>query len=122
MDRTNGELDVGCEALRARLPDLRPRLHLFGHIHEAHGAHIHTWDPALENAPPMVQNTDPSISIERAGAPDAAPSTEPPETALDTTVFVNAANYPTGKRAYRSGMRPLFGGPGFQAVVVDLMD
>ncbi|KAF8159018.1 Metallo-dependent phosphatase-like protein [Pholiota molesta] len=117
LDRTNGGQDVGCEALRARLPDLRPRLHLFGHIHEAHGAYIHTWDPALDDAPPMVQNTDPSMSSERAGEP-----TEPPETALDTTVFVNAANYPTGKKAYRPGVRPLFGGPGFQAVVVDLMD
>jgi hypothetical protein len=37
-------------------------------------------------------------------------------------VFVNAANYPTGKKAYRPGVRPQFGGPGFQAVVVDLMD
>ena len=28
---------VGCEALAAELPRIRPRLHLFGHIHEARG-------------------------------------------------------------------------------------
>lgn len=28
---------VGCEALAAELPRIRPRLHLFGHIHEAYG-------------------------------------------------------------------------------------
>ena len=30
---------VGCEALRAALPRIAPRLHVFGHIHEAYGAH-----------------------------------------------------------------------------------
>ncbi|KAF8159015.1 Metallo-dependent phosphatase-like protein [Pholiota molesta] len=116
LDRTNGGQDVGQNIagfMYNRNRALSPCLHLFGHIHEAHGAYIHTWDPALEDAPPMVQNTDPSMSSARAGEPDA----EPPETALDTTVFVNTANYPTGKKAYRPGVRPLFGGPGFQAVV-----
>lgn len=28
---------VGCEELRAALPRIRPRAHVFGHIHEAHG-------------------------------------------------------------------------------------
>ena len=50
MDRhiksSNGQDDVGCEALWARLADLCPRLYLAGHIHEAHGTYIHTWDTA----------------------------------------------------------------------------
>ena len=35
---------VGCEALARTLPTLRPRLHVFGHIHEAHGAVVKQWD------------------------------------------------------------------------------
>ncbi|KAK7696081.1 hypothetical protein QCA50_000723 [Cerrena zonata] len=43
FDRVNtGEL-VGCEALLSRVAQLRPRLHLFGHIHEDHGAVVCKW-------------------------------------------------------------------------------
>lgn len=38
LDRTIRQQDVGCEALAARLPDLQPRLHVFGHIHESYGS------------------------------------------------------------------------------------
>lgn len=38
----SGDL-AGCEDLRARLPELRPLLHVAGHIHEARGAHVHVW-------------------------------------------------------------------------------
>ena len=37
LDRTFHGLDVGCEELRDALPRLRPKLHVFGHIHEAYG-------------------------------------------------------------------------------------
>jgi hypothetical protein len=42
LDKVISGQPVGCETLRARLDSgsLRPRLHLFGHIHEAHGALI----------------------------------------------------------------------------------
>jgi len=53
FDRTNGHDDAGCEALRARLSDLRPKLHLVGHIHKAHGAYIHAWETT---EPPSVQS------------------------------------------------------------------
>lgn len=38
-DRTgwNRDAHAGCEALRDRLPEVAPRLHLFGHIHEDGG-------------------------------------------------------------------------------------
>jgi hypothetical protein len=39
----------------------------------------------------------------------------------ERTVFVNAANWPMGRAAARRGIR-VFGGPGFQAVVIDLKD
>ncbi|KAF9483276.1 Metallo-dependent phosphatase [Pholiota conissans] len=120
LDQVISGLEVGCEALRDRLPELRPRLHLFGHIHEAHGACIHAWDPALGNAPPTIQNTDPSMSIDRPEVKDAEAPAETTDTELDKTVFVNAANWPMGRNAHREDSKPPFGGPGFQAVVVDL--
>ncbi len=36
-DRTFLGMHVGCEALRARVPAIAPRLHVFGHIHESFG-------------------------------------------------------------------------------------
>jgi Icc-related predicted phosphoesterase len=35
---------AGCEELTGRLPSLRPRLHVFGHIHEGHGAVVREWN------------------------------------------------------------------------------
>ncbi|KAI0268294.1 Metallo-dependent phosphatase-like protein [Gloeopeniophorella convolvens] len=43
LDRVDDGSSVGCEALSARLTELRPRLHLFGHIHEAHGVKAGEW-------------------------------------------------------------------------------
>jgi Icc-related predicted phosphoesterase len=37
LDRTAHGQRVGCEALRDALPRIAPRLHVFGHIHEAYG-------------------------------------------------------------------------------------
>lgn len=93
FDRTLTHEHVGCEALAARLPALRPRLHVFGHIHEAHGALIREW---------------PS----RDDASDA-----------ERTAFVNAANWPMGPRARRQGGGYVqFGEAPFQPVIVDLLD
>ena len=110
FDRTNGHDDAGCEALRTRLSDLRPKLHLVGHIHEAHGAYIHAWDTA---EPPSVQSGEIVLNDDdKIQNPD-----------LDHTVFVNAANWPSGERVRRDGRGKVkFGGSGFQPVVVDLKD
>ena len=43
FDRVMSGERVGCEALASHISQLRPRLHLFGHIHEDHGAMIHKW-------------------------------------------------------------------------------
>nr|GAT46669.1 predicted protein [Mycena chlorophos] len=43
FDRCNSKALAGCPALSARVEQLRPRLHVFGHIHEAHGAYLHRW-------------------------------------------------------------------------------
>ncbi|KAG9006752.1 hypothetical protein FRB90_009762 [Tulasnella sp. 427] len=74
---TRGEI-VGCPTLLAHLNRLRPKLHVFGHIHEARGATIHHWD------------TD-------SGAEDGVPKKN------NITVFVNPANQPTGAKARANG-------------------
>ena len=108
FDRTNQQDYVGCEALRARLSHLRPRLHLAGHIHEARGAYIHAWDNTAE--PPSIQASH-GIYDDNIQDPNLA-----------HTVFVNAANWPSGERIRREMGIVKFGGPGFQPVVVDLKD
>jgi len=37
LDRTRAGIDAGCDALRDRVFEIQPRLHVFGHIHEARG-------------------------------------------------------------------------------------
>lgn len=110
FDRTTqGDLP-GCLALTEALPRLRPRLHLFGHIHEAHGAHIHLWSTG------NIKDVQNSTLV--------AQDIELPETQIevdDVTVFVNAANWPMGQRKLEY-MTSQFGGPGFRAVVVDMLD
>jgi hypothetical protein len=67
--------NVGCEELITRLRGIRPRLHVFGHIHEAHGAYIHTWNEA----------TDGPLDEGACGASE--------------TIFINAASQPSGRLA-----------------------
>ncbi|KAF9531261.1 Metallo-dependent phosphatase-like protein [Crepidotus variabilis] len=161
---TTGEL-AGCKALRKRLASLKPRLHLFGHIHEAHGAYLHEWDKGATL--PKVQNheergvedsTSLEAELERLYVPQGLDEEQQNYTAdnddaeleedfssddglgnLDEegngkeksqnapserpTLFVNAAAWPMGKLASRDGPKMnMFGGPGFQAVIVDLKD
>ncbi|KAF8153389.1 Metallo-dependent phosphatase-like protein [Crassisporium funariophilum] len=121
FDRTNRGVDAGCEALRARLPELRPRLHVVGHIHEAHGAHIHAWDPTTDLTPPSVQFDDEELTRDHTSATTSNQERET-ELSLERTVFVNAANWPSGSQIFRDGVKSDFGGPGFQAIVVDLKE
>lgn len=37
LDKTVGNLNVGCEMLRKKVDALQPKIHVFGHIHEARG-------------------------------------------------------------------------------------
>jgi len=112
LDFTTSQDHAGCESLLARLPTLRPRLHLFGHIHEAHGAQIHHWDgnPSITDDGVV---TDSNLDTDFSQAPMATRG-------LGSTVFVNAANWPAGGRVRRDGKKVEFGGGEFQPVVVDL--
>ncbi|KAI0089313.1 Metallo-dependent phosphatase [Irpex rosettiformis] len=88
---------VGCESLKARMSVLRPRLHVFGHIHEAHGAVIRNWD--------SNSNTIPTDDL-----------------STSQSVHINAANWPAGPRSRVAGQRFAFGTGHFQPVIVDLLN
>lgn len=110
FDRTNSGDLPGCPTLAAALPHLRPRLHLFGHIHEAHGAHVHSWSKGNVGS---VQNSAQTQADE--------PMVEDDEDDDDVTVFVNAANWPMGQRKLEYQTKA-FGRPGFRPVVVDMLE
>ncbi|KAF5373200.1 hypothetical protein D9757_010556 [Collybiopsis confluens] len=140
FDRTIRGDKPGCSALREALEagQLRPRLHLFGHIHEAHGAHIHPWSKgndlgSLQNSPD--EEADDESPLGPTGAPPSYRNESEEEVGVvnedgntitdpDTTVFVNASAWPMGLRRsnYQDIGPAVFGGPGFRPVVVDLKD
>ncbi|EIM88622.1 Metallo-dependent phosphatase [Stereum hirsutum FP-91666 SS1] len=100
LDETSDGSEVGCEALRSRLAHLQPRLHLFGHIHEAHGVEVGEWSKSTS-------------------------TTDDDSKEVKQTVFVNGANWPAGHRAtamYYRGTPIPFAGPGFQPAIVDLLE
>ncbi|KAF7323648.1 Metallophos domain-containing protein [Mycena kentingensis (nom. inval.)] len=84
LDRTLTGGHAGCPALAERVSELRPRLHVFGHIHDARGAYAHDWEDTGTQ-----------------------------------TIFVNAANTP---KVVEGGEELSVGGPGWQPVVVDLLN
>lgn len=92
---------VGCPTLLTHLAQLRPRLHVFGHIHEARGATIHSWD-----ANPVVEEG----RGEKSGSSNS------------TTVFVNPANQPMGAKAVRNGRWAKTGSKGWTPIIVDIRD
>ncbi|KAG5649956.1 hypothetical protein H0H81_001321 [Sphagnurus paluster] len=125
FDRTRGGQNAGCQYLRARLPHLRPRLHVFGHIHEARGGAVHAWSSTAADELLRVQNgfgeeeVQPEVEVEMAERGGG----EPQEGGTrDETVFVNAACSPSGPSAWCGAQRVPFGGPGFQPIVIDLRD
>ena len=98
LDRTVSGESVGCASLEARLLTLRPRLHVFGHIHEDHGGVMRRWDSETEG-----------LSADDSGR--------------HITVAVNAANSPLGPKTRLAGSPGDRCGQGpFQPIIVDLLD
>ncbi|KAJ7718683.1 Metallo-dependent phosphatase-like protein [Mycena maculata] len=106
LDLTTKAAHAGCPALAARLHALRPRLHAFGHIHEARGAYVHLWDRTDGLGAQVVD-----------GAREEAVVGAGPQ-----TIFVNAANWPSGPNAVKDGEKVGIGGLGVQPIVVDLLE
>ncbi|KAH9947182.1 Metallo-dependent phosphatase-like protein [Amylocystis lapponica] len=92
LDMTVTREHVGCEELRARLSCLRPRLHVFGHIHEDHGAVMREWTDVEGH------EGEQTVFVNAANWPMG----------------------PKVRRS--SGGRILFGEAPFQPVIVDLLD
>jgi predicted phosphohydrolase len=79
-DRAFDEARAGCADLRARVAVVRPRLHLFGHIHQGGGvwhhegmvlANVTTWE--CERAPTVIDIDAASLAMIRVppgGGPD----------------------------------------------------
>ena len=112
-----------------------PRLHVFGHIHEARGALVHQWDPDPNSMPVGNTNSESEWEWEVSSDSDSPGVSEKEEEARNPasperdrrrgwkeTIMVNAANQPAGNRRILNGRRVPFGGPGFQPIIVDLLD
>ena len=84
LDRTYDGRHVGCEDLRRAVEEKRPRLHVFGHVHEAHGiersaattfVNASTCDLGYRAVhAPLVMELAPQVSVPSPrGATEAAP-------------------------------------------------
>lgn len=93
---------VGCEHLLTAVKRARPRMHVFGHIHEAYGAGRMDWEvvkegsdsvsgPADAGAGFQGIKTDPEEVLEHRCAYHDASSTGRPLRFGDETLFVNAS-------------------------------
>lgn len=91
LDRTRSHDDAGCPSLWAAVARARPRVHCFGHIHEAYGAVLKSWEGEGEQ-----------MALERTGAGEVTGGITPvnlcpgdegsiPFEAGSKTLFVNAA-------------------------------
>ncbi|KAF8996006.1 hypothetical protein BDQ17DRAFT_1364922 [Cyathus striatus] len=130
---------VGCPALRKRIAHLRPRLHVAGHIHESRGGTSpHSSGPNTPaeytmqdytSSASMPWEADGELVVGNTNILNYAATNKNRDGGMDVveedeeqTVFVNASNAPSGKYAWREDVKVPFGGPGFQAVIVDLKD
>ncbi|KAJ7253765.1 Metallo-dependent phosphatase-like protein, partial [Mycena haematopus] len=117
LDLTLNKARAGCPALSAVVQKLKPKLHVFGHIHEARGAYVHRWKHDSDELP-RAQNAT------QLGEPDEETETPAGDNAIEReaqeTIFANAANLPLGRNARRDGKRVKMGGLGFQPIIVDL--
>jgi hypothetical protein len=112
----------GCPALAARLRTaLRPRLHVFGHIHEARGAYVQLWD--REGDHDLGAQNASQLHVRGILQEDGVKSERvPPVETLSAgahgqTVFANAANSPP-----KGGRKVPVGGPGVEPVVVNWLE
>ncbi|KAH7912833.1 Metallo-dependent phosphatase-like protein [Hygrophoropsis aurantiaca] len=117
LDKTRFDEDVGCPSLLLHLAAMKkpPLLHVFGHIHEAHGAVVQSYIDVVST---IRMEANPSIASNDTNNSQPDQSSEARE-----TIMINAANMPLGPKARRKdGIRVQSGGPGFQPIIVDLLD
>ncbi len=88
LDTTSNGEDVGCENLLRAVKRCRPRLHCFGHIHEAWGAQRMMWE---EKKSEMVDTDEQKLKEERSAHVDVSRDGENPLEFGKETLFVNAS-------------------------------
>ena len=80
--------NVGCENLRKALQRCKPRLHCFGHIHEAWGAERHNWS---SNTAETIEVSDKRMISDRCAHIDVSKRGHKPLKFGEETIFINAA-------------------------------
>lgn len=91
LDRTRSHDDAGCPSLWAAVARARPRVHCFGHIHEAYGAVKQSWEGGGEQM--ALERTDADGGGSGITPVSLCPKDEGsiPFEAGEETLFVNAA-------------------------------
>jgi hypothetical protein len=106
LDETFGEVLAGCPHLLNALNRVRPRLHCFGHIHEAWGAEIVTWKADGEQGDPDTRFGERGEIIG-----ELKPAVKGRQTPSDADAVERRANYldasETAKRPLRAGEETL---------------
>ena len=123
LDLAQNTRPAGCHTLLKHVQErIQPKLHVFGHIHEGHGCEVRRWRTAGGGASDggLKENGNGKVNGKEDG--EGAEAEDDPDD-LDETIFVNAANAPTGCRARSEhGKQVPFAGPGFQPDIVDILD
>lgn len=93
LDRVSGGQHVGCESLIKAANRAKPRLYLFGHIHEAWGGVRGRWAPgAFDGLSQEVIETDQEDMLDnRCAFYDASSTSKQPLEFGKETLFVNAS-------------------------------
>ncbi|KAJ5374113.1 hypothetical protein N7517_006119 [Penicillium concentricum] len=93
LDQVPPDLNVGCEHLLRAARRAKPRLHLFGHIHEGWGAQRGVWDDEVGGGVRLEDVvTDMEAMLENRGAfCDVSAGAERPLRVGEETLFVNGS-------------------------------
>lgn len=83
-----GHESVGCEHLYRAVERVKPRLHVFGHIHEGYGARRFEWSTHNRS---MIQCDETTAREERCAFVDVSESTPNPLCVGKETLFINAS-------------------------------
>ncbi|GIK02309.1 hypothetical protein Aspvir_006358 [Aspergillus viridinutans] len=82
---------VGCEGLFAAVKRARPRMHVFGHIHEGHGALRGEWGTDMALGGTRVVCDEDGVREERGAYVDVSVDSGRPLRFGEETLFVNAS-------------------------------
>ena len=90
LDQVPPDMNVGCEHLLRAAGRAKPRIHLFGHIHEGWGAQRGVWGesgPKLEDVPTDIED----MLENRSAFYDVSEGADNPLRFGDETLFINAS-------------------------------